>query len=137
MPPEADWVRSWLSKADDDLLAARRLLAEPPVLADIVAFHAQQAVEKLLKAFLVHREVEFEKVHTIRYLLDLCARLDGDFESLRDAAESLTRFAVVARYPVPGSCATEAEARSAVTVAERVHSFIWSRIPERFGPPRR
>jgi HEPN domain-containing protein len=44
-------TREWLAKADEDLAAAQALLAHPE-LTNIVAFHAQQAVEKALKAAL-------------------------------------------------------------------------------------
>lgn len=47
-------VREWLMKAENDLTAATHLLkleAECP--RDIVCFHAQQCIEKYLKAALV------------------------------------------------------------------------------------
>ena len=46
---EAD---AWLSKARNDLRAARVLLAADPPLPGDAAFHCQQSVEKSLKAFL-------------------------------------------------------------------------------------
>jgi len=52
MPPDARTIEAlaWLSKADQDLGAARMLLDGYP---DVSLFHCQQAVEKALKAFLV------------------------------------------------------------------------------------
>ena len=45
-------TREWLSKAQIDLRAADHdRTADPPITADMV-FHAQQVVEKTLKAFL-------------------------------------------------------------------------------------
>jgi len=54
-----DLVRGWLEKARRDLATAQSQLrvAEPP--ADIICFHAQQAAEKYLKAYLVWRGIEF------------------------------------------------------------------------------
>ena len=109
MPPEADWVRSWLQKAEEDALAAERLLAEPPVLPGPAAFHSQQAVEKLLKGYLVYHDVEFE--------------------ALRDQGEPLTRYAVLGRYPIPGQAATEGEARQALEVARVATEFVTARLP--------
>jgi HEPN domain-containing protein len=43
----------WFSKAEEDLAAARVLLAGEPQLPSIAAFHLQQAVEKYLKGFLL------------------------------------------------------------------------------------
>lgn len=53
-PPEAEirrLVRQWLEKANLDYRAARRIEPDSE-LRDIAAFHAQQAVEKYLKAVL-------------------------------------------------------------------------------------
>jgi HEPN domain-containing protein len=54
----------WLGKADVDLSAASVLLSVGE-LYEVVAFHAQQAAEKALKALLVARQVEFTKTHDI------------------------------------------------------------------------
>jgi HEPN domain-containing protein len=56
---------SWLRKAFTDLrCAAIDLAAEPPATEDAV-FHAQQAVEKALKAFLVWHDAAYAKTHDI------------------------------------------------------------------------
>jgi HEPN domain-containing protein len=52
------------------------LLDTPSVPDDVVGFHAQQAIEKLLKALLSHRRVAFRRTHDLTELLDLLA-LDG------------------------------------------------------------
>jgi HEPN domain-containing protein len=136
MPPDADWVRSWVGKAGEDLAVANRLLREPPIYPAIVAFHAQQAAEKFLKAYLVHRHIEFEKAHSIRYLLDLCSGVDKDFGALRDRAEPLTRYAVAGRYPVAEEPIGETEARQAVEASEEVRVFVLKRIPLEPTPDR-
>lgn len=66
---------------------------------EAVAFHAQQTVEKALKAVLVSHQVEFPKNHDIERLLDLVAVCDPDLaQTAADAAE-LTPFGVEYRYP--------------------------------------
>jgi len=70
MPPEDELLVQWLARADDDLrLAELALNASPPVCWS-AAFHAQQGAEKLLEALLTHHGIEFEKVHSIDYLLE-------------------------------------------------------------------
>lgn len=133
MPPEAAWVRSWLAKAEEDLAVARRLLRGPPFFPAAASFHSQQAVEKFLKAYLVSHQVDFEKVHSIRYLLDLCTRIDKTFEELRDRAEPLTRYAVMGRYPVGGADPTEKDAKHSVQTAAVVRTFVLKRLPR--SPP--
>lgn len=135
MPPDAGWVRSWLTKAEADLLAATKLLAAGPCnLYAVIAFHAQQCVEKCLKAFLVYHDVEFEKVHVIRYLLDMCEETEPKFQSLRNEAEPLTRYAVTERYPAPGPDVNPLEAASAVVIAKKVRDFVLSRLPGAVHP---
>ncbi|MBP6440073.1 MAG: HEPN domain-containing protein [Caldilineaceae bacterium] len=46
----------WLARAADDLKAAEVLIAQPD-LTNIVAFHAQQAVEKALKAAIEEQDL--------------------------------------------------------------------------------
>ncbi|MGB9621127.1 MAG: HEPN domain-containing protein, partial [Brevinematia bacterium] len=66
---------------------------------DTLCFHCQQTVEKLLKAFLVYHNVDFQKVHTIEYLIRLCSKIDNEFESLYEMTKKLTDYAVEVRYP--------------------------------------
>jgi HEPN domain-containing protein len=53
----------WLRKAKNDALSARILIFHLNPITDTACFHCQQAVEKLLKAFLGYRGISFEKVH--------------------------------------------------------------------------
>jgi len=62
-PPEEEigrLVAEWVKKADLDFSTSLRLSAEPE-FRDIVVFHAQQAVEKYLKALLTRHQTEFPK----------------------------------------------------------------------------
>lgn len=76
MAPELEEVRAWILRADHDRLAAKLGLQQSPPLSDIAAFHAQQAVEKLLEAFLVFKGVQFKKVHDLAQLTDDCGKLE-------------------------------------------------------------
>lgn len=51
--PESNFA-AWGRKAEHDLLNIQNNLAASNVPWDTVCFHAQQAAEKLLKAFLIH-----------------------------------------------------------------------------------
>jgi HEPN domain-containing protein len=53
-----EFVEQWLAKAEDDLGAAEDMLAEGKPYRWIICYHAQQAAEKYVKAYLVHRDVE-------------------------------------------------------------------------------
>jgi len=62
----------WIAKAESDLKAAVYMLEmDDECPADTVGFHAQQCVEKYLKAFLVLKEIDFPKTHDIEKILAL------------------------------------------------------------------
>ncbi|MCX5758485.1 MAG: HEPN domain-containing protein [Candidatus Hydrogenedentes bacterium] len=77
------FVRRWMIKASRDLRTAHAMLAEEDPPTDIVCFHAQQCVEKCLKAFLTHRGSHVDKTHDLAKLLDDCCSLDATFDALR------------------------------------------------------
>ena len=47
-----DFIKQWIAKADEDLLVVEKLTEYKINARSSVCFHCQQAVEKLLKAFL-------------------------------------------------------------------------------------
>ena len=63
--------RILLDRADDDIRLVRRVVDEAEIADAIIGFHAQQAVEKALKAVLAAREVEYAKTHALGYLIGL------------------------------------------------------------------
>jgi HEPN domain-containing protein len=128
MPPELAEVRRWMQKAAHDRLTAEAALAQDPPITDTAAFHAQQAVEKLLKAYLTWRQHEFEKTHDLRALVELCADHDAAFLDERDAVEPLTAYAIRFRYPGPADPTAE-EVRAALAVVEEVWQFVSGRLP--------
>ena len=127
MPPEAAEIRRWLEKADHDRRAAKALLAQTPPITDAAAFHCQQAVEKLLKAYLSSRGAELEQTHDLRVLANICAEHNAAFETLRDSVAPLTAFAVRFRYPGPADPTVE-KVHDAITVIDEVHRFVMDRL---------
>ncbi len=92
-------TRAWFHKASKDLAtAAFELAADPPFVEDVV-FHAQQAVEKALKAFLTWHGREFRKTHNLVELGRSCAVLDSSLEDQLRVAAPLTEYAWRFRYP--------------------------------------
>jgi HEPN domain-containing protein len=117
-------VRLWAALADDDLRVAQHTLD----IADqcpyrLVAYHAQQCVEKYLKAYLVFSSVDFPFTHNITRLLELCAASSDWAEDLTDA-EELTPFAIAARYPGEDEPVTRSEAQRAIEVTEHVRRTV-------------
>jgi HEPN domain-containing protein len=115
----AEWVR-W-AHAD---MSVASLVDDERIAPEIVAFHAQQAVEKMLKALLVQRQVDFPRTHSIGALLSLCE--EAGFVGAQEYvdASSLTRYAVATRYPGEEEPVSREEAKEAVTLAAQV--FVWA-----------
>src|SRR5436190_23974198 len=91
-------VARWMDWARSDLAVAN-MTEDERIAPEILAFHAQQAAEKALKALLIRYQIEFPRTHAIGPLLNLCeASGSTGFEALADAV-TLTRFAVATRYP--------------------------------------
>lgn len=59
--------------AQQDLLVFRKLAGDMDIGDALLGFHAQQAVEKSLKAVLAHAGIVFRHIHDIAELLDLLA----------------------------------------------------------------
>jgi len=123
-------IHRWVKKAEHDLTTARVVLENRPEVTDTVCFHAQQCVEKALKAYLTSANVHVEKTHHLPYLLDRCSAVFPQFEELRQHARALTDYAVEARYvddwrDIPGE-----EARNAVDMAEEALAFVKLRLAE-------
>src|SRR5690349_19328998 len=113
-------LRKWLRKADHDLtIAAHALTPGEACPADSVCFHAQQCVEKYIKALLVFRGTTFPKTHEISVLRALLPpRLRPKLTA--KVQERLTEYAVELRDSDLGPDVTLAEARKAVAIARRV-----------------
>ncbi len=122
-------LREWLAKADNDLMTASHTLKlDPECPTEAVCFHAQQCVEKYIKALLISRAIAFPKIHDIhklRTLLPSRLRPKLDLKS----QNRLTDYATVRRYPGGGPDILLPEARQAVAVARRVRREVRRHLP--------
>lgn len=119
-----DFVRQWLDKAQEDLRAARVLLEEEFDDYDPVGFHAQQAAEKFIKAFLVHHQIEFPKTHDVVELRKLVAQVDRELAEALLTADALTPYGVEFRYPGDLPPVSKEQAEQALRLSEKVWELI-------------
>lgn len=119
-----EFVRQWVSKADEDLGLAKHILAADVPFLGAVGFHAQQAAEKYLKAFLVSKETDFPKTHNIATLLELVARCNATLAESLHSTVALTQYGVEGRYPGDLPEVTGEEAQTALTLAERARQEV-------------
>jgi len=94
-----DAVRQWLAKADSDWRTVEILLDSQQCPHEVVCFHCQQFVEKLLKAFLTMHSVEAPKTHDFRRLIQLAEPFATDLSDFTDQSDKLTVHGVETRYP--------------------------------------
>jgi HEPN domain-containing protein len=90
--------REWLNKAKDDLDVIKEIKTKKH-LTNMVAFHAQQAIEKSLKAIIDEFDLGFVKIHQIERLLEIVkehfeANIDHEIVQILDS------LYIEARYPV-------------------------------------
>ena len=111
-------VREWLDKAEGDYVAMRTLLAASTPLPDGVCFHAQQCVEKLMKAVLIASQTDAPKTHSLRGLSQLVAAVRPGWDWSEVDLKTLTKGAVEFRYP--SETATEQEAAAAADICEHI-----------------
>jgi HEPN domain-containing protein len=98
MADQGDLARELLSLAEDDRAAAAALLEVGAVSDAIVGFHAQQAVEKALKAVLASRAADFPFTHNIGLLMQLCDDAGVELPASLGDADLLTPYGVALRY---------------------------------------
>ena len=128
-PDKLHWIQQWVIKADSDLKAAEHLLTlKGDCPTEIVCFHAQQGVEKYLKALLMLLDVDFPKSHDLGELLKLLPQ-DKNIPLTIHEAEELTDYAVSARYPDDVEPLSLSEATQANEIAKRVSSAISAYLP--------
>jgi len=105
-------TEEWIKKAEGDRrVALREMRAEEPVY-DAVCFHAQQCIEKYLKALLEENRVPFPKTHDLVALMGLCLPHLAELKAEKKALAALTAFSVASRYP--GEEVTEEDAEECV-----------------------
>lgn len=127
MKKKADLVKGWFRKGDSDMANVRACLSLDQCL-DTACFHAQQAAEKYIKAYLTWRDVDFPFTHNLENLIDICSELDASFSALYEMADLLTPYAVTLRYDQdfwPGVDTV----REALDAAEKIREFISNRLP--------
>lgn len=121
-------VRQWRIKARSDWTTVEILLGSEQCPADIVCFHCQQFVEKLLKALLTRHGVEAPKTHDVRRLIQLAQPFAPELSRFSDASDVLTVHGVETRYPGDWREIDPAERNEVVELAKQLGAILHSRL---------
>jgi len=95
---QRELVRLLLQKAVQDETVVARLLADTGIDDEIIGFHAQQAVEKALKAWLAYLGIDYPKIHNLETFMGLLNVHGHSFPDDLAEVNKLTPFATVFRY---------------------------------------
>lgn len=120
-------TRAWLIKAGEDLEAIRALQDNPHLTA-IVAFHAQQCVEKCFKAVAEERLGTVPRIHDLRRLWEVVAEQFSETFDI-DLLRELTDLYTDCRYPgdlgwMPSGKPTAQDVARFERFADHVHASV-------------
>jgi HEPN domain-containing protein len=123
MANENPVVAEWIAKADADWqLAAIARAAANPKLLDGVVYHAQQCVEKLLKARLIQLGQTIRKTHDLASLSQALQGADEQWRWDESELDDLSDAGVMNRYP--GFDTSEQEMQELMEVAGRLRQAL-------------
>jgi len=122
MPNRAE-VELLLTMASKDLRALSGM-TDPGVFAEeIFGFHAQQAIEKALKAWLAWLDVEYPRTHDLSLLLSLLRERGADTAPFEDLIE-YTPYAVQLRYEAFDALAEPLDRLETIRRVQRVVEHV-------------
>jgi HEPN domain-containing protein len=109
----------WIEKAEGDYASAQReFRARKLPNYDAACFHAQQCVEKYIKANLQEADIAFPKIHDLVALLDIMLPIEPLWSSFKPQLRILSSLAVEVRYP--GLTADKDMAEQAIKICKSV-----------------
>lgn len=92
-------TEDWLNSAKSDLLLIEKILNEE-TLTHLAAFHAQQSIEKSLKALIEEFNLEFKKTHSLETLFNIVeSHSEINLKINTDDLALLDQIYIDARYP--------------------------------------
>lgn len=120
------YARELIGIAEGDLESAKALLAASRGRPENICYHAEQCVEKSLKALLVH----FEKSVPITHDLGIITERVNQFLSIEIHADltSYTEFATTRRYEESDMILEQEDLEAAIKIAEDVLKWVHSHI---------
>ena len=122
-----------LDLATGDLTSAHRLLV--PGLYHNARYHAQQAGEKALRAFLLHEMATFPKTHDLSRLIDAIRSFQATFPDVSIESAVLNECAVDMRYdPQALADIDRDEAEAAIGYAQRILDYARRFLGESIPP---
>ncbi|MDZ7737911.1 MAG: HEPN domain-containing protein [Bacteroidales bacterium] len=118
-----EYIRNWLYRAREDIAVMEKLVqSDIEFYTSTICFHAQQAVEKYLKSFLIFHDIDFPRTHDVDFLLAECQRIDN--YNFQFDFKSLTEFGVSVRYPDDFYVPSVKETKAYLIIAQEVMKTV-------------
>jgi len=125
-------VEDWIALAGKDLHAAEIIIKDDSSLANIAAFHCQQAIEKYLKAFIIEKGIPLIKTHDL-------IRLNGMINEVEHLGIDEKKLIVLnevyidSRYPgdlglMPDGIPTEEQTGEFIEYVKEVKTIVMKHI---------
>ncbi len=130
---QLDLARVLLARSLDDQTLVRKVGPDTEIADAIIGFHAQQAVEKSIKAVLAARGVAFIKSHALSYLIGLVEEHDITAPEALSEADVLSPWAVEFRYE--GEQPPALDRAASLALLEEVHTWAEEEIKAAESPP--
>ena len=112
----------WVETAEEDYVGMRQLQQGQHPVHNSICFHAQQCVEKYLKAWLQEANIPFPRTHDLKELLELIIPSVPIWQVWEPDFSALFKYAVATRYP--GASATADNAAHAVHICDTVRRAV-------------
>jgi len=114
----------WIEKASRDIKSAE-VLKENDCGNDMVAFHCQQAVEKLLKAYIIAKAGVIINSHSLIYLCKEAEKYSLEFKKhIKDCA-FVNQFYIETRYPADEPLiVSDEEADECIFISKRIYEIV-------------
>jgi HEPN domain-containing protein len=113
----------WVRKSDGDFRSMKLLFStnEEPNY-DAVCYHAQQSIEKLLKAVLIESNAKFRRTHDLQELLVSVLDIHPELANLESNLSRLTELGMEFRYP--DEFASKFDAERSIEIASEARNLI-------------
>lgn len=134
--PHESALREWLVKADNDARSAKALAALTPPILDTAGYHCEQAAEKALKGLMLFHHLPLLKTYDLTLLVPTLTAVEPQVAFHLSAAQYLTPFATLFRYPAGGGVndPTPSEFAQAYHYAIDIVQFVLAALPTHIRP---
>ena len=116
----------WVEKAEGDYRIAKWGQQAPDPVYDAICFHAQQCIEKYLKAWLQEADIHTPRTHNLQEFLDIIVQTLPTWSHWQPDFKIITVYAVDPRYP--GDSRTAEDTQHAMHVCDEVRQAVRAQL---------